>query len=317
MIELGPSDNIALDQPRVAIELAADVDPGPGVQWESLGPSLFNTFLLDTGASSVLAMATAIADLEQSRLGYDTQGLLLEGGVAGDHLLDVSIPYRFDFAGSNGIRHTLLDAPIMSDATKDFSSFGPWGLVGMPAMEGRVTSLDFTGWSGGGTELDKLYMNTEFRDDVPASNGHRYTLSVDNRLSFDPLDQMVSGQPPIWGDVPFFTGTPEHNGIAQEGNFLFDTGAQISVISKQLALGIGLDSNGDGELDQNDTNFVTNQVVGGVGGQISVPVFGFDEFHVTTDSGEDLVWTDLEWLVLDITIPGEETSLDGVFGSDL
>jgi hypothetical protein len=316
-IELGPSDNIALDQPRVAIELAADIDPGPGVQWESLGPSLFNTFLLDTGASSVLAMATAIADLEQSRLGYDTQGFLLEGGVAGDQLLDVSVPYRFDFAGSNGIRHTLLDARIMSDATKDFSSFGPWGLVGMPAMEGRVTSLDFSGWSGGGTELDKLYMNTEFRQDVPASNGHRYTLSVDNRISFDPLDQMVSGQPPIWGDVPFLSGIPEHNGIAQEGNFLFDTGAQISLLSKQLALDIGLDSNGDGELDQNDTNFVTNQVVGGVGGQISVPVFGFDEFHLTTDSGEDLVWTDLEWLILDISIPGEETSLDGVFGSDL
>ncbi len=223
MIELGPSDNIALDQPRVAVELAADIDPGPGVQWESLGPSLFNTFLLDTGASSVLAMATAIADLEQSRLGYDTQGLLLEGGVAGDQLLDVSVPYRLDFAGSNGIRHTLLDARIMSDATKDFSSFGPWGLVGMPAMEGRVTSLDFTGWSGGGTELDKLYMNTEFRQDVPVSNGHRYTLSVDNRLTFNPLDQMVSGQPPIWGDVPFLTGAPKHNGIAQEGNFLFDT----------------------------------------------------------------------------------------------
>ena len=108
IIELGASDNIALDQPRVAVEFAKDIDPGPGVQWESIGPGLFNTFLLDTGASSVLTMATAIADIEQSRLGWEVQGALLEAGVAGDHLLDVSIPYRFDFAGSNGIRHTLL-----------------------------------------------------------------------------------------------------------------------------------------------------------------------------------------------------------------
>ncbi len=317
IIELGPSDNIALDQPRVAVEFAADTDPGPGVQWESIGPGLFNTFLLDTGASSVLAMATAIADIEQSRLGYDVQGALLEQGVAGDHLLDVSVPYRFDFAGSSGIRHTIPDARIMSDANNDFSSFGPWGLAGMPAMVNRVTSLDFTGWSGGGLDLDSIYMDTEFRDDVPADAGHRYTISLDNRLAFDPVDQMVSGQPPIWGDVPFVTATPEHNGIAQEGNFLFDTGAQISVLSKRLALGIGLDSNGDGELDQNDDNYVTSQVVGGVGGQVSVPVFGFDEFHLPTDSGEDLVWTNLEWLVLDIATPDQTTSLDGVFGSDL
>ncbi len=316
-VELGPSDNIALDQPRVAVEFAKDIDPGPGVQWESIGPGLFNTFLLDTGASSVLTMGSAIADIEQTRLGYEVQGALLETGVAGDHLLDVSIPYRFDFAGSNGVRHTLTDARVMSDATKDFSSFGPWGLVGMPAMEGRVTSLDFSGWSGGGVDLDSIYMNTEFRDDVPAGNGHRYTVSADNRLAFDPLDQMVFGQPPIWGDVPFVTGIPEHHGIAQEGNFLFDTGAQISVISEQLAIAIGLDSNGDGQLDQRDENYVTQQVVGGVGGQVSVPVFGFDEFRLPTDSGVELVWTNLEWLVLDISVPGQDISLDGVFGSDL
>nr|WP_143547780.1 GEVED domain-containing protein [Rhodopirellula sp. SM50] len=316
-VELGASDNIALDQPRVAVEFAADVDPGPGVRWESLGPDLFNTFLLDTGASSILTMATAIADMEDSPVGYDVQGQLLEGGVAGEHLLDVSVPYRFDFAGSNGERHTLLDTRVMSDATKDFSQLGPWGLAGMPAMEGRVTSLDFTGWSGGGVDLDSIYMETEFRTDVPASNGHRYTIELDNRLSFDPLDQMVFGEPPIWGDVPFMTGIPEHNGIAQAGNFLFDTGAQISLLSERLAIDIGLDSNGDGLLDQNDSNFVTQQVVGGVGGQISVPVFGFDEFHLPTASGVDLVWTDLQWLVLDIDIPGQASSLDGVFGSDL
>ncbi|QEF99095.1 hypothetical protein Mal15_31550 [Stieleria maiorica] len=316
-VELGASDNIALDQPRVAVEFAADVDPGPGIRWESLGPDLFNTFLLDTGASSILTMATAIADMEDSRLGYDVQGQLLEGGVAGTHLLDVSVPYRFDYAGSNGQRHTILDARVMSDATKDFSQLGPWGLAGMPAMEGQVVSLDFTGWSGGGVDLDSIYMETEFSTDVPVSAGHRYTISMDNRLSFDPLDQMVFGEPPVWGDVPFMTGIPEHNGIAQPGNFLFDTGAQISVLSERLALQLGLDSNGDGTLDQNDANFVTQQVVGGVGGQISVPVFGFDEFHLPTDSGVDIVWTDLQWLILDIDIPGQDASLDGVFGSDL
>ena len=89
------------------------------------------------------------------------------------------------------------------------------------------------------------------------------------------------------------------------------------MLSKRLAIDIGLDTNNDGELDSNDQNYVTNQVVGGVGGQISVPVFGFDEVHFPTDSGEELVYTNLEWLVLDIELPNQGSSLDGVIGSDL
>lgn len=325
IIELGPSDNIALDQPRAAVELLADVDPGPGQQWESVGPSVFNTFLLDTGANSVLAMATAVNDLDPDL--YATQGEFVEVGVAGVHELDISVPYRFDFAGTSGIRHTLDDARILSDPDNDFSMFGPWGLVGMPAMVGRVTSLDMTGWSGGGLGLDDLYMKTEFADDVPAEptppgTSHRYAVPVDNRLAFDPLDQVVYGDPPVWGDVPFLTAIPTHNAVGQAGNFLFDTGAQISVISEHLALDIGLDSNGDGQLDELDDSFVTTETVGGVGGQVTAPVFAIDEVHLPATrvaSGEEveLVWTDLQWLVLDIATPPDQPRLDGVFGSDL
>lgn len=324
-IELGPSDNIALDQPRVAVELLLDTDPSPGEQWETVGPNTFNTFLLDTGANSVLAMATAVSDMTPGR--YATQGEFVEQGVAGEHPMDISIPYRFDFAGTSGIRHTLDDASILSDPDNDFSMFGPWGLVGMPAMVNRVTSLDMTGWSGGGLGLDDLYMKTDFGDEVPAEiapvgESHRYAVPVDNRLAFDPLDQVVYGAPPVWGDVPFLTAVPTHNGVGQAGNFLFDTGAQISVISARLALDIGLDSNGDGQLNELDDAFVTTETVGGVGGQVTVPVFAIDEVHlpatrVASGAEVELVWTDLQWLVLDIPTPAGQPSLDGVFGSDL
>ena len=63
----------------------------------------------------------------------------------------------------------------------------------------------------------------------PPDAGHRYTISLDNRLSFDPLDQMISGQPPIWGDVPFVTAIPEHNGIAQRGQLSCSTPEHRSV----------------------------------------------------------------------------------------
>jgi len=112
--------------------------------------------------------------------------------------------------------------------------------------------------------------------------------------------------------VPFLTAYVVHQGVAVPGNFLFDTGAQVSVLSEQLAMSIGLDSNQDGLLDDQDANFARWETVGGVGGQIDAPVFLFDEVHVPTEEGPDLVWTDLQWLVLDID-PG----IDAVFGSDL
>jgi len=323
IIELGPSDNIALDQPRVAMELIKDVDPDPNVeQWVSVGPSVFNTFLLDTGANSVLAMATAVADMEGPPLAYETDGKFIEKGVAGDHPMDISAAYRFDFAGTSGVRHTLPDTRILSDPDNDFSIFGPWGIVGMPAMVNRVTSFDMTGWSGGGTGLDDLYMKTEFADQLPADEGHRYAIHVDNRLEFEAADGVVTGDPPVWADVPFLDAVPTHHGVGQQGNFLFDTGAQISVISEDLGIQIGLDTFEDGVLDEKDDSFVTWQQVGGVGGTVNAPVFAIDEVHipakqVSTDDDVELVWTDLQWLVLNIETGENQPSLDGVFGSDL
>ena len=92
-ITLGPADEIALDQPRVAIEL---VDPATGA---SLGPSLANTFLLDTGANSILASNEAVADMKPR--GYRTEGTFLEQGVAGFKEFDVSAPYNIRFAGGD------------------------------------------------------------------------------------------------------------------------------------------------------------------------------------------------------------------------
>ena len=131
-------------------------------------------------------MATAVDDLVQTG-DYQTDGRFLETGIGGTQRLDISVPYRFDYAGTSGERNTLSnETRILSDATKDFSMFGPWGLAGMPAMAEHVTSLDFTGWSGGGADLEQLHMSVDFAGTVPAGD-HRYALAVDNRIAFDPI----------------------------------------------------------------------------------------------------------------------------------
>lgn len=303
-VDLGPSDNVAWDQPRVAVELLTDATGS-----QSVGPEFFNQWLLDTGANSVMAFATAVADMEAPPYGYDTSGKFLEFGVAGDHEFDISASYRFDYAGTSGIRNTLLDTRILSDAQNDISPLGPFGIVGMPAMAGKVTTFDFSVW----THLDDFYMNVAFGVDVPAATGPRYSVAVDNRIAFSPDEYVIAGtHPPVWDDIPFLTAIVANNGLAAGGNFLYDSGAQLSVLSTRMGKAIGLDSNNDGFLNELDANFAGYETVGGVGGTIAAPVFFFDEIHVPTEQGVDLVWSDVLWLVLDIV-----EGLDGVLGFDL
>ena len=302
-IDLGPSDNVALDQPRVTVEFG-------DAAGRSIGPDIFNSWLLDTGANTILAFKTAIDDMNESPPPYQVEGLFNELGVGGSQLFDISAPYRLDFAGTSGIRQTISDTRIISDATRDVSMFGPFGIVGMPAMTGRVTTLDFTPWLS--FAEGNFLMATDFAAELPAPAGPRYSISVDDRVAFTPDGEVIQGDhPPVWADIPFFTAEVHHGGRTVAGNFMFDTGAQVTIISSATAMALGLDSNGDGVLDETDTGYTRTETVGGVGGSRDAPVYMIDAVHLPTDQGVDLTWSDLQWLVVDIA-PG----IDGVFGFD-
>ena len=302
--DLGPSDGVAWDQPRVTVQFIDELE-------RIVGPTTFNTWLLDTGANTILAFQTAVGDMVGPPAPYQTESQFEELGVGGTQLFDISKAYRFDFAGDSGIRNTRLDTRIISDANRDVSIFGPYGIVGMPAMTDRVTTLDFTPWT---TIVDlELYMKVEFGSEVPEYNGPRYSIKVDNRHEYHPEPHVLplGNPPPAWADIPFLSAEMLHNGQVSSGNFLFDTGAQVSILNSRMAFELGLDTNSDGLLDQRDASFARFETVGGIGGTKTVPVFLIDEVHVPSEQGPDLVWTDLQWLVLDID-PG----IDAVFGFD-
>lgn len=302
--DLGPSDGVAWDQPRVTVQFIDELE-------RVVGPAVFNTWLLDTGANTILAFQTAVGDMKGPPAPYQTESKFEELGVGGRQMFDISKAYRFDFAGDSGIRNTVLNTRIISDETKDVSIFGPYGIVGMPAMTERVTTLDFTPWT---TIKDlELFMKTNFRSDVPAYNGPRYTVKLDNRFQYHPEPHVVplGNPPPAWSDIPYLSATLMHNSQTSSGNFLFDTGAQVSILNERMAFELGLDTNNDGMLDNKDASFAREETIGGIGGTKTVPVFLIDEVHVPTEQGPDMVWTDLQWLVLDID-PG----IDAVFGFD-
>ena len=164
----GASDGLGIDQPRVAVEVIATT-PGGGTR--SLGPTDSNTFLLDTGSSTLLAVSAAVNELEQA--GLQSEAVYDEQGVAGSTATNVSKPYRLDFAGDNGQRYTLDSVRILSTDSLDFGGF--FGIVGMPAMVGRVTNVDMRGWKNGTSFTQEV----SFSPSAPPAATHRYHVPLD------------------------------------------------------------------------------------------------------------------------------------------
>lgn len=290
-IDVGSTDGLAIDQPRVAVEVISPPST-------SLGPSFSNTLLLDTGAERILLSGTAVDELNSA--GYITEGTFLEQGVSGFTEFDVSAPYQVDFAGSDGIRQTVNSARILSNENLELGGF--FGLVGMPGMVGHVVTLDFSVWSGGG--FGSL-MGVSFPTNLPPGAGHRYSF---------PLRPVLFPSPdttphPSAAPLPFLTAIVGHGGLRGIGEFVLDTGAQLSIISDRLAFQIGLDANNDGDLLDDAEGLIP---IGGIGGTVNAPQFTIDAVSVPTDQGVDIVWGPVAVLALDI-----HPLIDGVFGSDL
>ena len=100
------------------------------------------------------------------------------------------------------------------------------------------------------------------------------------------------------------------------GTWLFDTGAQLSIISSDQAYILGFIDE-DGELTR-EPDFET--AVGGVGGIVDIPGFIVDEVRIPTLQGYDLVYNNVQLAIHDIGVFDEKNNqykfLDGVFGSN-
>lgn len=84
---------------------------------------------------------------------------------------------------------------------------------------------------------------------------------------------------------------------------------QLSVISRSTAFALGLDRDGDGTFNQ---EMIGELPVGGIGGEVIMPVLEIDSLAVGTQEDVDLVWTNLTVGVLDI-----DASISGIFGMEL
>ena len=336
-----------LDQPYVRVELSTydeyGQEVGIGPYDSGFGVYDYNMLLLDTGANSALIVSDAAADLYN--YGYQTEGFYYEQGVAGFSTLNVSAPYNLRITGTDDtsvfIEQTTDQARILSNKDMHLgdwpASYGGFtGLVGMPAMIDRVTTFDFTDWFDIPDIYEMSLMGVSFptvgptdpTPVLPADNGHRYSIEVDTRYLFDPADGLAPDAPPdaplpVWAPIPFLTAKAQYhdaNGapIISEGDFLFDSGAQMSLLTRDMAFSLGLDEDGDGTFLQENLG---TMAVGGIGGTVDAEMLMIDKLILPTEQGVDLVWEpqdiETEGGLLVLVLPEGATQLPfSVFGAD-
>ncbi|MCA9152422.1 MAG: aspartyl protease family protein, partial [Planctomycetales bacterium] len=267
---------------------------------------------------SILATDDSVAEMNSN--GYRTEGTFYEQGVGGFTEFDVSAKYHVNFGGADGAVNTVENARILSSETESFCPLPGFcsffGIAGMPLMDGRVTTFNISslgGGAGGGFDLNDIlsggglqfdFLETTFSDTMPDTNLRRYHVPL------SPLHFPAEGDGPLpsWSDISSVHVITK-DVKETSGNFIVDTGAQLSLISSAIAFDMGLDANGNGTLDDEAIAF---QDIGGVGGTVRAPVVLFDELRVPTSEGVDLIYKNMQVAVIDI-----DPQIDGIFGMNM
>lgn len=279
-----------------------------------------NYAFLDSGASGIL-LSRETAEIMQ--IAIDGNAQFVDTGIGGDEYFDVSEPLYIGTADYEAadpydpdIYH--LYSQWQFQVSKEYVEFplGPLDVLGVPVMAGRtavlrpITNIDLEG--------DWPYFTADIKDpndpNIPetdfqvALRFEKY-INPSNPLNLPPLPVLAYN--PVIDNI-----TVEYNGVSSTGNWLFDTGGTVSVISVSQGMALGLvDAEGEPIVP---VDF--NVPIGGIGGEVELPGFIIDKLSVPTLSGFNLVFINARVCVHDIGILDEDSGdfliLDGVFGDN-
>jgi autotransporter-associated beta strand protein len=289
VIDLGLSDEFTISQPVVQVQVGR------------FGALDLNEYLLDTGASGILAGAGSSAELRSK--GLVTEATYVDFGVAGPQSTGVSAPYDFFYAGTDGVPRTL-PAARMQTSNGNFAFYS--GIAGMPLMTGRTVGFNLASQA----DMNDLRIGVAF--DVPISptlSAHQYSVPL-TMYQFPATGQQNPTDPlPENAALPFAPVKAQYGSTTKTANFLLDTGAQQCILSKTMALDLGLDVNGNGSLDDEALSF---QTVAGVGGTVEIPVLRIDALSLRATNDVELLFHDITVGVIDI-----DPALPGVLGMNV
>jgi len=289
IIDFGAADEFTISQPVVQVQVG------------SLGPLDLNEYLLDTGASGILAGANSSAELRS--LGLVTEATYVDFGVAGPQSTGVSRAYDFFFAGSDGVPRTLPGARLQT-SNGNFAFYS--GIAGMPLMTGRTVGFDLAAQA----DMNALRIGVGFDvpfSPTPAANQVSVPLTM---VQFPASGQQNPTDPlPENAALPFAPVRLQYGATTGTAGFLLDTGAQQCILSQAMAFDLGLDVNRNGTLDDEALSF---QTVAGVGGSVEIPVLRIDALALRAGDGAELLFRDVVVGVIDI-----DPALPGVLGMNI
>lgn len=289
---------IAIDQPRVVFGL---LEPGTSTL---VGPIDYNYAALDTGSNGILLSSLAFLSGEtytQALNAANQPVYYTETGISGPTDLAVLVPYDLVYEGTDtNNEFTLPSIRALASSELDLGSFS--GVVGMPAMTGRIVSLDFAPVA----QLDLIGVAFPAAPTATTPDSYHINLSM---LPVDFSGQQAPGDPlPTYSPLPLLGTRAAFNSASWSGTMLLDTGAQNSFISQAAADALGIDYT----HSINEGGDVIDVLpVGGVGGSENVPLVQLSSLAVPTVEGVDLIWSDVTVGVIDL--PG----VDGVFGMNM
>ena len=217
-LNLGPKPSFGLFQPRVTVDIST-------VEGQSFGPTN-NTFLLDTAANGIVIFPPATDQLTGS--GFVNEGTYEEFGITGASEFQVSAPYQLTYLGNDDVGQVLDDVRFMSGArpVDPTGLMGLDGIIGMAGMIGKVTTLDNLTRAN----APSLSMGVTFSDRLPTTTTHRLSIPF-TKTVFEVEDQ--GGPEPTWSEaLPTVTLNSSHNGTDYSTPIVFDTGAQLTIISE-------------------------------------------------------------------------------------
>lgn len=325
----------ALDQPMLDVYLTDPLN-GDAIFEQDGVPVIFRAFV-DTGASGVVLSHFLAAEGGQiASFGFseedDYVGVYTEVGIGGSELGWVSRP--LGVAVLDGVRYAGHEGNV--DEFQHYGDFSLWvrqapgigeseylpvNIVGMPVIEQRVMVMDPTPLAADDFSFIETYLLPP-DEEVPPTN---VTLPIIMR-------DFVGDEPPEGEIFSSHTTNPlipsvsvGHDGPdgwqSASGDWLFDTGAGSTFISFDKAKEIGLIPASYDDFDlfvedhENDGGLVT--VVGGIGpNMVAAPILRVDEIRIPTKSGTDIVWQNVDILIMDIPELAD-LNLNGIFGMNL
>jgi len=303
----------ALDLPRILF-LLRHHPAGPPLT--STGQFEPHYAFLDTGASGILLSRETAQNLG---VALEPRARFGDVGVGGMEYFNVSKPLYMGIAGYGQMQNARPDmyrnvGRARFQIKQEAAGLLGQGIdvIGMPVMLGRVVVLN----AGATNDLGHFAASIK----QPGAPGiPKVHFKVALRLAHFSHPSNPQNRPPlpVMAPNPVIDGIlMQYRGRTSRANWLLDTGATISLISKKQAIQLGL-MNAQGQPIKSPDFTLP---LGGVGNLTQVPGFQIDRLVIPTKSGRRIVFLNAHLGIHDITFFDETKqayrTLDGVFGSN-